>query len=381
MKTILASILLICALQGCINKKKTDAFCLKPNSQVDISYRKLALDSIPLDTVTTSYVLESGLHDNYIYVLDRNVCALYQYDFTGKLIDKKLGQGRGRNETSIGQIASHTFLSDGDLVLLDYNGCYTLYDKNFMKKDYIRVSYNRDKKDKKTPEERYRDPYSYSRMYECLVCRSYGKDIYFNVDLSDTDCGYIPTTDLHLEKKANIVEMDLESKKFGRLLAIGYPKSYKENPLKKALFSSVTFDVSDSGDFYVSYQADSLIYHYNHDYTELECFGFAGKDMKQDYVEITNFDVMGKHYMSELKGKGYYNWLEYVDETGMLFRSYQKGGNSSTDGLQIYKDGVLIGDVSVPKGFKVMGYVAPYYYSYVIADEKRELMYLYRFKL
>ena len=30
------------------------------------------------------------------------------------------------------------------------------------------------------------------------------------------------------------------------------------------------------------------------------------------------------------------NAVEYVDETGLLFRSYRKGGGSVTDGLQVY---------------------------------------------
>ena len=33
----------------------------------------------------------------------------------------------------------------------------------------------------------------------------------------------------------------------------------------------------------------------------------------------------------------------------MLFRSYQKGDVADVDGLQIYRDGVLVGDVDVPK--------------------------------
>ena len=44
------------------------------------------------------------------------------------------------------------------------------------------------------------------------------------------------------------------------------------------------------------------------------------------------------------------NTVEYVDETGLLFRSYRKGGGSVTDGLQVYRDGVLVGDVDVPPG-------------------------------
>ena len=103
--------------------------------------------------------------------------------------------------------------------------------------------------------------------------------------------------------------------------------------------------------------------------------------MDLNYKTITTLEESRKNWRNERLTKGYYNWLEYVDETGLLFRSYQKGEARSTDGLQIYKDGVLIGDVSVPKGLKVMGYIAPYYYSYVIPNEEKEFMYLYRFKL
>ena len=74
------------------------------------------------------------------------------------------------------------------------------------------------------------------------------------------------------------------------------------------------------------------------------------------------------------------NAVEYVDETGLLFRSYRKGGGSATDGLQVYRDGVLVGDVDVPLGFRMAGYVAPYYYSYVVPDEEGERLYMFRFK-
>lgn len=103
------------------------------------------------------------------------------------------------------------------------------------------------------------------------------------------------------------------------------------------------------------------------------------RQLNLDYRNINSRKELGKYWREDSRTKGYYNWLEYVDETGMLFRSYQKGGDEETDGLQIYKDGVLLGDVNVPKGFRVMGYIAPYYYSYVIPDEDNAMMYLYRF--
>jgi hypothetical protein len=86
------------------------------------------------------------------------------------------------------------------------------------------------------------------------------------------------------------------------------------------------------------------------------------------------------YYREERQKKGYYDWIEYIDETGVLFRSYKKGENSSSDGLQVYKNDVLIADLDVPKGFKVTGFIFPYYYSNEYIDEEAEKMIIYKFR-
>ena len=73
--------------------------------------------------------------------------------------------------------------------------------------------------------------------------------------------------------------------------------------------------------------------------------------------------------------------VEYEEQTSLLFRTYKKGEQEISDGLQIYNTNKLIADVDIPKNMRVMGYIAPYYYSYVISDEDQETMILYRFKL
>ena len=39
---------------------------------------------------------------------------------------------------------------------------------------------------------------------------------------------------------------------------------------------------------------------------------------------------------------------------------------SDTDGLQIYRDGIMLADLDVPKGFRVTGCIASYYFSQVL---------------
>jgi hypothetical protein len=380
MKKIIPVLTFVILFCNCSNKKKNGNFYVPTNSQTSISISKLSFDSIPLDSITTSYVIESNLHDSSIYVMDRFFCTLYTFDLNGHFKFKKLGSGHAKGEIPVGRIATHTFLNNGNLFILDYNCVYRQYDKDILLSDFFKIRYDRSKRTK-DKEEFYQNPIEYTQFYEDMVCRSYKNNVYFNARASSNECCYVNNTAQHLKNNSNILEVKLDDQDFGRLLATGFPPSYQENSLQKAILCSVNYDIDLNGNFYVTYEADSLIRQYDNDYNELKCFGYAGIDMDLNYKTITTLEESRKNWRNERLTKGYYNWLEYVDETGLLFRSYQKGETRSTDGLQIYKDGVLIGDVSVPKGLKVMGYIAPYYYSYVIPNEEKEFMYLYRFKL
>ena len=145
-------------------------------------------------------------------------------------------------------------------------------------------------------------------------------------------------------------------------------------------FSGVIFDIDNKGDFYVSYEADTLIYVYDHDYKPITSFGYSGIDLDTEYMIIEDFETSRKNYRNMRNTKGFYKWLEY-DSSGLIFRSYSKGENNIADGLQIYKDYTLIGDVEVPKGFRVAGKIDNYFYSYIIIDEEKSNMRIYRFEL
>lgn len=68
---------------------------------------------------------------------------------------------------------------------------------------------------------------------------------------------------------------------------------------------------------------------------------------------------------------------------GRLLAAGYPQSYAEQDGLQIYRNGTLLGDVAVPEGFRVMGYIAPYYYSHIIPSMEAEdtSMWIYRFKL
>ena len=65
----------------------------------------------------------------------------------------------------------------------------------------------------------------------------------------------------------------------------------------------------------------------------------------------------------------------------LTFRTYLTGAPDYQNRLQIYDKTTMIGDVLVPSGFKVMGYIDPFFYSEFICDEDNENIEIYRFKL
>lgn len=102
--------------------------------------------------------------------------------------------------------------------------------------------------------------------------------------------------------------------------------------------------------------------------------------MDMDYEPVRSMEDMPV-YRRNRNTKGRYGWIEYIDETGILFRSYVKGRNSLTDGLQVYSDDVMVADVDVPEGFRVVGYIEPYYYSQVFEDDENGKLEIMRFRL
>lgn len=192
---------------------------------------------------------------------------------------------------------------------------------------------------------------------------------------------YFTMNDEYLKKGKHIFEINLDTKHAEKMHVNGYPPVYHEDRNLYGCGWFINFDIDNNGCFYVSFEADSVIYKYDNSFTPLYSFGYSGKNMNTKYVRVGSFGEMGEHYSQERMDKGFYDWVEYVDETGLLFRSYKKGSHDANDGLQIYSGTKLIADVDVPKNLRVVGYVEPYYYSHVITDEEKEIMVVYRFKL
>ncbi len=371
--------IMLATLVGCIGTPKTNSnFTMQPENLSDITINSLIIDSLNLEHVKSSYIGSSGIwHDGSIYFIDNYLCYMYFFNSSGELISRKLGKGRSKQEVITERIQGHTVLKNNELYLFDASGLNMIYDSTLNLKSTFRFVYN----DNFDRDRIYEDPFAYTYRYNDIVCRSSKESVFINVYLAHLTHNMITTQNQHLDKNCNILEINTRQEKFGRLLAKGYPNSYQLNTNRKAILSSVNYDIDDLGNFYVNYESDSLIYVYNSKYEPTSCFGCAGVNMDLNYTETKTPQDVGRYYREERNTKGYYNWLEYEPQNNLLFRSYTKGKHSQYDGLQIYCNKTLIGDIDVPKHLKVMGYIEPYFYSYIVTDNKNEYMKIYRFKI
>jgi hypothetical protein len=363
---------------SCRKKSDYSLFPASLRQNTDIKYTQLHIDTIILQEkdVESSQMGFSGInYDNDYYFVDSRFCWYYTFDLQGNFKHRYLGTGGGPQETTIGKIAACALLPDTCLFLFGHQLDHYIYDKNFrLKKRFFLIP-------KQTPQDITKSSKIYTHQYTNLICRTYQNKAYFNMYAEHSEFNYLDNLSDYLNKCNHISEVDLLSGKDGNMYATGYPPVYKESPYHYVIFSAINFDIDSEGSFYVSYEADSLIYKYNSNFQPICSFGFSGKNMDRNYERINNYKDCRKYFRKERKEKGYYDWIEYVNETNLLFRSYKKGIHDSTDGLQIYRDMVLLADIPVPKNFKIAGYVAPYYYSQAIADEEKEELIVYRFKL
>lgn len=345
-----------------------------------IELKHLQIDTIQLDKIESSYLGSIDIYNDSIFFIDKRFCWVFAFDKNGKYNTCHLGRGKGLFELNTPKISAFERLNNGDYIFITTSNDCHIHDQNFQRKEIYKMS----KAYKKIQYMHIEDidpsmEWIYTLSYKKLVVRSHNGYVYFNLYSGHPSFNFISTPERYFEDCRLLAKMNIDDgvieEMFGRFSPV-----YKENENLKQ-FSLISFDISNSGDFYICLEADSLIYKYNNKFRLKAAFGFEGREMDQDYSTVNSFQQLNRIGRSDREEKGFYDWVEYIDEKDLLFRSYKKGKENPTDGLQIYDDQVMIADVDVPKNFRVIGYIKPFVYSEAIIDEDEEVITIYRFKI
>lgn len=367
---------------NCKHEISKDIF-IKPETKKDYKIFNLHIDTLILEKVESSYLGFTRIINNNICFIDQKFCWFFLYNKEGKYLSRYLGQGNGPKELSTGMIDGYEILNNGDHFFIGSGRDCHIYNKEFVKKKtYIvknTVTIRKENELKKQYIPSPDNPYIYTLTYLKLIIRDFNDYLYFTIYSEYPTFNFIFDPLRYFKKCHLLFKININDGSVEKIIG-NYSQVYVNNfELKQ--FSLINFDISKQGTFYISFEADSLIYVYDKNFKIKKAFGIEGRDMNKNYKNLKTIEEFKKFYLQQREECGYYTWLEYIDERDLLFRSYQKGKNSKTDGLQIYKDNVLIGDIDVPKGFKVDGYIYPYIYSHGIIDEEKEIAKIYRFKI
>ena len=377
MKKILLLIVSGLLLFSCNNPENTFSAAKAVGKKPNITHSDINLEKLQLDSVYCSYTgISSVDNTGRILYYDKFFNLLFSFNENGQLLEKAIGKGRGPGETIISR-ADAVFSTSGEMALIGSTLDFDYFRSDMKTHEYFSMyaNYNRNS----TAPDNF-DTYTY--QWDNFVGRL-RDDILYIAAFSDTEeFSFFTTTDDYLRTSYRIGRIDLIKKENMSMLVKGFPELYIQHPDKYSSFQNSFFDISDDDRLYLGFESDPHLYECDKEGKPVLSFGLAGRDIQNDYIPGLSFDDDSNYYLKNREEKGYYSWLEYIDETGMLFRSYVKGKDALTDGLQIYKsDKTMIADVDVPKGFKVLGYIEPFYYSQVVEDAEQGKLSIYRFKL
>ncbi len=336
----------------------------------DLRMESLAIDTVCVDSIELcSYTGFSGTYGNSLYFFDEQLCYLYPVSLDGKVGKRRLGMGHSAWEVPITRPSGVSYSEEsGRLIML--GGSYDAYiydEKNGVERIDMQV-----RGDKTS----YASSSAYT-LWDEVVMRNDASAFYYNVFGNNEAVDIFHQKD-HFKNTAILMRVDVKD---GTMTPIGkYSDYYVENKDKIKHLPYYYFDVAEEGGFYVTYQADSLIYQYDADFHLVHSFGFQGSGMNTDYSNPgTTYEEFAEAVGKDMQNAGYYYWIEHVGD--YTFRSYRKSGTAATDGLQIYQDRTLIADVDVPHGFRVVGAVDGYFVTQIKIDEENRKLQFYKFKI
>lgn len=377
---IFATIASLCSCKSNIEPQ----FATPINCPKNISITNLELDSIVVNNISSSYIGFTRIFGDSIYFMDQRFSWLFAMDKNGKGIKRHLGLGGAPTEINTAEILDICQLANGNFFIIGPSWDTHIYKPNWtsLRRKQV-LNWQVDKQQRKPDPNVIRTTGTfYTIAYETPILRHRALKNNVLVPIESAHQQFSPYFDRSTYSKLHIfATIDTKTNTPQNVMGNISPW-FKNAPEGYAHLAYFTYDVSDT-ELFVNFMPDSIIYVFDHNMKPIRAFGYAGSNMDTDYRVIPTKPLreLRKNGIIERQTRGYYQSIVYVAKTGTLFRSYQKGAHSTTNGLQIYRNDVLIADIDVPKGFTIEGYIEPYYYSSSFSDGTNEELKIYRFKL
>lgn len=376
---VIPHLIMACFLAIACNTKYQNNFGQfdhEPKSNISIG--QLELNETVFEQLPSSYIGQAKIHQDTLYFVDQKFIRILKFDKDLNFLEWHLEKGNGPNDYSGGGIDGFEITHNGNFMFLGAATDWHIYDRSFKKLSSFIMENTKKRANLTTISPA--NPVIYSFVYPKLIVRESNGRLFFNIMVQHPDFNFIDTHKEYYLNARVLSEMNPESGVTQDIFG-SFPPTYHDNDFTLNHVSLLNFDVSKtSGHFYLNFEADPTIYEYDSDFQPVRSFGITGNEMNYNYKKLDNIKDFQREIDKERDKAHFFTWLEYIEEEDLLFRSYSLGQNEQ-DGLQIYKGNILIGDVNVPKGLKIIGKLGDQFISHPISDEKNDRMIIYTFKL
>lgn len=356
---------------------------INKSGEKNILLTSLPFDSLIIANIPSSFVGNLRVFEDSIYYVDQKFSRIFIFDKNGDYYGVKLGMGRGPREYPGGQIYDYFKTPKGENLLLGFSNDMYIYDTNwnlqYQKKYKWREIASREEL-LKNPIPSEQGMYSLTHDTSRDKLRLDGDFVYLEIECDHPTFNMINSINYYKLGRV-IAKLNYKTGEISDIIG-RRSLAYKKYTFVGHL-SYATYDNANDSQFYLGFQTDSLLYLCSNEFIPIKAFGRAGKNMDTKYTEFSEYDIKKARqvYANDTENCGYYDRIEFIQERNLLFRSYTRGKQNIFDGLQIYHNNILIGDVDVPKGFRVEGYIAPYFISNAFTASNYESMKFYLFEL
>ncbi len=373
MKNLICSLVIlfyVMLVESCMSDKKQAQYWDVPkNGEIDLKVNQITLDTVSIKLENTSGVGSYLLYKDTLVFVDELYSTLYLFDENFNEVDRRFGRGNGPNEVS-GRIVGFA-AKGGRLIVLGPSYDYYVLDigpGEVMQRGLLRF----DDESRNNASELMNIPRpEYMEIYEVdypglQIAFLNDQEVVLNITTSHPLFNAFSHSEFYESGRVlavlDIVSGNLEGI-YGRMSPIY--QSWRFLPY----LSSVKLGGGDENGFFLGFEADTLVYFFSAPDELQFAFGNAGRRMKTDYEQVEGSEDYVQYY-KELRPKyGFYTFLKHFPELDLLFRGYRRSESEEVDGLQIYHVNVLIGDVDVPKGFRVIGFRNNMFYGEIKSEE------------
>ncbi|MXV14070.1 hypothetical protein [Hufsiella ginkgonis] len=355
----------------------------EPSKQA-VTIHEIDIDTLMLQIPNTSGSGKIQFYGDSIVFCDNIYCQVSSYGPDGNFKNVFLGKGRGPGE--IKALQEVILTPENKYVLENWN--IHVYDRNWKRKAFTKINWNSTKsasflENNPGGEESgiYEVKY-FQNKFVLLDSNTY----LFNIEsLHPKYNGYLAADNYY--KTAHLVaKMDAASGKVTDLMG-NYTDVYLKYKYLPNLANWKYDLVQDS--VYLTFEIDERIYVMDKDFHPVRSFGLKPDSMKMNYIPTNTFKAAGARYKEDRATKCYFSDIKFIKEKNLLLRVYTTGAPAGSysetapqhQRMQVYRGNTLIGDVSVPPEFKVLGYDERYVYADGLHDSANSRVGVYRFRI